>query len=150
MKSLYLLAILIFASWSINSDAACTIKYKSHLRGAPTTTASIVSSLPKFSPLKVIEDQGHWVKVKGLKFEGWIFHTLIDQSLECMSVKGTNNSFCPSKLNQKTRPIVVTEGFKVLKKEIGCNQVLDKYGKRIWLNNTSVWPESASMKIMIN
>ncbi|GEM_PF-4795258 len=140
----------MFASWSISSDAACTIKYKSNLRGAPTTTASVVSSLPKYSPLKIVKDDGHWIKVKGLKFEGWIFHTLIDRDLECMSVKNTNSSFCPSKLDQKTRPIVATEGFKVLKKEIGCNQVLDKYGKRIWLNNTSAWPDSASMKIMFN
>ncbi|WP_372655716.1 SH3 domain-containing protein [Halobacteriovorax sp.] len=150
MKSIYLFAFLIFASWSISSDAACTTKYKSHLRGAPTTDASIISSLPKFSPLQIVETQNHWVKVKGLKFEGWIFHSLIDKDLECMSVKDTNNSFCPSKRNQKTRDIVATEGFRILKKEIGCNQVLDKYGKRIWLNNISAWPESTSMKILIN
>ncbi len=145
---LLLLFLLLFRSGLIL--ATCTIKYKSHLRGEPSTSSSIVYSLPKFSPLQIIESRDKWFKVKGFKFEGWIFHSLIDQNLDCMTLKETRDPYCAFKNNQSNRPIVYTEGFKVLKKEIGCNLVVDKYGKKLWLSNTNIWPESESMRIIIN
>lgn len=150
MKSFYLVAILVLASWSMSSDAACTTSFKSNLRGMPSTSSSIIASLPKYSPLEIIEEKSPWFHVKSSKFEGWIFHTLIDDGIECMTTRDTSNAYCPSKHNQKVRDILYTEGFKVIKKEIGCNLVLDKHGRRLWLSNTNIWPESASKKIRFN
>lgn len=148
--SIRYLTILLLALWGIQSEATCTTQFKSNLRGMPSTGSSIIRSLPMFSPLKIVERQEDWIKVKGHKTEGWIYHTLIDEGLDCMTVKETSAPFCLSKHDQKTRPIVYSEGFKVLKKEIGCNLVMDKYGKKLWLSNTNIWPESESMKIIIN
>lgn len=144
------LSLLVMVIWSFSSDAACTTAFKSHLRGGPSTNSSIVKSLPKYSPLEILEDQSTWLKVKGYKFEGWIFHTLIDKDLNCMTFKSTINPFCLSKQGQAVRPIVYDEGFLVVKKEIGCNLVKDRYGKKIWMSNSSVWPSSESLKILIN
>jgi hypothetical protein len=97
-----------------------------------------------------MEEQNSWIKVKGHKFEGWLFHTLVDKNLNCMTLRNTIDPFCVSKKDQSKRDIVYDEGFLVLKKEIGCNLVKDKYGKRLWLSNKSIWPSSESLKIIIN
>ncbi|ATH07174.1 hypothetical protein BIY24_04240 [Halobacteriovorax marinus] len=150
MKKLIFALILGFLAIQFETQAACTIKYKSNLRGDATTHSSIVSALPKYTPLVILEKNGDWFKVKGMKFEGWLFHSLLDENLECMSLKDTANAFCPTKNEQHKRAIEYNEGFKVLRKEIGCNLVLDRNRRQLWLNNTNVFPETASMKIRFN
>lgn len=123
---------------------ACTVKHINNLRKGPSTTEQLVKKLPIYTPLKIEEDQGEWLKVKGVDFVGWIFADLIDKKTDCMVIRDTNTPYCFKQKEKLDRPISFNEGFKIIKKDVGCNLVEGKWGKQIWLNSSNIWPESAA------
>lgn len=133
------MTILILAIFTKSTFAACTIKSKSYLRNGPSTRTTIVRTLPRYSPLVILEKDNEWVHVKTKEAEGWIFHTLISENMNCMILKSPNAAKCPSDDSIK-HELSHNEGLKVLRMEIGCNFVQDKWGRKFWVNSFGAWP----------
>ncbi|MBC76680.1 MAG: hypothetical protein CME64_11755 [Halobacteriovoraceae bacterium] len=143
---------LIFTLISISSLAyanpkkfICTDGYISNLRSAPDAKASLVTQLPKYTPLIVVEEQEGWTKVKSKSFEGWIFNKLLDNSYKCvLSTKSykTHESYTSSTEHKYRETVLTGEGFKILKAEMGMTKVQDKTGNVFWLENHILWPKN--------
>lgn len=131
------------------SNFTCTKVSFANLRAMPSTSSSIVRNLKKFTPLQVIVTQKEWVKVKGINYEGWIFSELLSNDFNCMTLKSYTNPHCPGKAKLK-RNHKFDEGYKILKKEVGCNYVVDRMNRRFWIDSVAAWPEQHSKTLNIN
>lgn len=127
--------------------AACTTKLKSYLRSGPSTHSTIVRTLPRYSPVKILNRDTQWYHVKTFGAQGWVFHTLVDEDMNCMTLRTANDAKCPSD-DSLNRKLAHNEGLKVLKLEIGCNYVQDKWGRKFWVNSFEAWPKE--MKKLIS
>lgn len=144
----YLISIIIFFV-SLEQQAACTKGYKSTIRERPSTKSSRIAFVSKHTPLRIIVGQNNWYKVKGYNFEGWVFHSLIEKDKRCMTVVNANNTKCPTYGTSIKRKVSYLESFKVLKMEIGCNYVEDRFGRKFWVSSTGAWPESSTKLLQI-
>ena len=84
MKYLLPLIVLFASSMALAQDAFVTSK-TANLRGVPTVRGKKVASLPKSTPLKIINTDGTWYLVRTAEYTGWIFGELI--KLEQMKEK---------------------------------------------------------------
>lgn len=150
---LNLYTFLIFVL-SISIDASskylCTTKNTNILRSSPTTKSSRIKSLSKYTPLKKINAVSNWFQVKGIDYSGFIHKSLVTDHYKCIIIKNSKTPFCPSNKNNLNRNVVYRESFKIIKQEIGCNYVQDKWGKRFWLSSEHVWPREYGKLLLIN
>lgn len=105
----------------------------------------IVTKLSKYTPLMVLEEKEQWTKVKTDSFEGWVYNTLIDKSINCvLSTKSykTHESYTSDTPHRYREKVLTGEGFRVIKAEMGMTQVKDKTGNVFWLENHVLWPQS--------
>ena len=123
---------------------ACVKGLSANIRSEANTQASIVTNLPKYTPLKVLEENEEWTKVKTKNFEGWIFNELIIKKINCVVVIQPGEAFADADTskNKVTRKVNLNEAFKILKTEIGVTQVQDKYGNQFWIENQNLWPKT--------
>lgn len=144
-------AIVSFNSYGANSPASaekkfvCSDGYTSNLRSGPDTSSMIVTKLSKYTPLMVLEEKEQWTKVKTESFEGWVYNTLIDKSINCvLSTKSykTQESYTSDTPHRYREKVLTGEGFQVIKAEMGMTQVKDKTGNVFWLENHVLWPKS--------
>ncbi len=122
----------------------CTDGYISNLRSGPDSNAGLVTQLPKYTPLIVLEENEGWTKVKSKSFEGWIFNKLLDNSYTCvLSTKSykTHESYTSSTEHKYRENVLTGEGFKILQTEVGMTKVKDKSGNEFWLENHILWPK---------
>lgn len=105
--------------------------------------------LKKFTPLKVIQDEGDWTRIKGKDFDGWIFNKLISKEIKCITINHNFTPSCPDKKKVQRR-LTHDEGLKVLKMEIGCNYVLDSRSRSFWVDTVRAWPKNHTKKIIIS
>lgn len=130
------------------SQAECTHGLRSHLRAGPGTQHHIIKTLPRYTPLEILERLGDWLKVKSFRQEGYIYKKLVSDDYSCVLVKDPSDAACPTN-EGLNREINYLEGFRIVKKEIGCNQVKDKWGRKMWLNSANLWPETETKMITI-
>lgn len=139
-----LLLISFFLSLNIMAKDACTVKQVNNIRKGPTADEVLVKKLPIYTPLIILEEKDQWVLVKGVDFKGWIFSTLIDKNTDCLVIRDPKKPYCFKEKKKLSRPISFNEGFKIIKKDVGCNLVEGKWGKQVWLNSNNIWPASAA------
>lgn len=137
-KAIFVTKIFI-TIFSTSVFAACTTKMKSYLRAAKGTKSSIIRTLPRYTPLIIEQRDSEWLKVKTHGASGWIYHSLVDETMQCMVIKGASSPKCPSDESLE-HELAHNEGLKVLKMEIGCNYVQDLWGRRFWVNSFEAWP----------
>lgn len=122
----------------------CSEGYTSNLREEPNLDAPIVTKLSKYTPLIKMEKKDKWTKVRTANFEGWIYNTLVEKNLDCVtSLKSykTHTSYTSNSPHRFRKKVLTGEGFKVLKTELGMTQVKDKTGNVFWLENHVLWPK---------
>lgn len=144
---LFGLFVLLIALAPSDGAAECTKRRTSILREGPGSQFSRIRALPKYSFIKVVGQKGNWKKVEGKDFEGWIFSRSLTNKYECIISLQINPSFCVGKKRTIKRPVGYQEGFKTLRKEIGCSYVQDKYGKKFWISTINTWPSENSLLI---
>jgi hypothetical protein len=147
MKHILIIALLFQVSLYAND--ACTIKQVNNVRKGPAGDEPLIKKLPIYTPLIVLEEQDQWTKVKGVDFEGWIFTSLIDRDTDCLVILDPKKPYCFKQKEKLNRPISFNEGFKIIKKDVGCNLVEGKWGKQIWLNSNNIWPKTAAKLLQI-
>jgi hypothetical protein len=144
----YLVSItILFISNSL--QAACTKGYRSTIRELPSSNSHKVITLFKHSPLNILERKNKWLNVKGYKFEGWVYDSLVLENAKCMTIIDSNNASCSTYGVTIKRKLSYLESFKVIKMKYGCNFVEDKHGRRFWLSTTGAWPSSSTKLIDI-
>ncbi|MFT6070021.1 MAG: hypothetical protein ACJAT2_002466 [Bacteriovoracaceae bacterium] len=146
---IFALFILFFALAPLEGEAACTVRRTNILRQGPSSSFKRIRVLPKYSPIEVIGEKGRFKEVKGRNFSGWIFSKSVTENYECIMSMQINSSFCRGKKSTIKRTVGYEEGFKTLKKEIGCNYVQDKFGKKFWISTINTWPSENSLLIKI-
>ena len=144
---LFGLFILFFALAPSDGVAECTSRRTNILREGPSSHFKRVRSLPKYSPIEIIDQKGSWRQVKGRNFEGWIFSKSVSNKFDCIISLQINPSFFAVKKSTIKRVVGYEEGFKTLKKEIGCNYVQDKFGRKFWISTINTWPSENSLLI---
>ena len=123
----------------------CSDGYTSNLREQPNLKAPIVTKLSKYTPLIKVEEKDKWTKVKTAEFEGWIYNSLVESGLNCVtSLKSykTHTSYTSNTPHRYRKRVLTGEGFKILKTELGMTQVKDKTGNVFWLENHVLWPKN--------
>ncbi len=151
MKLVASFLILFFLSqYTYSADFACVKKYYTHLRSRPTTNSPIIAKLKKYTPLKLIAQEGNWSKVETYLHEkGWIYSPLIEKNIKCFTLTHQQElgNVCPKtrSLKQKKQAYYL-ESFKVLKIDFNCNKVLDSRGRVFWVYSESIWPSIYSKK----
>jgi SH3-like domain-containing protein len=146
-KSFLILAIMsafaIESSYSDDEKFLCTTKDKNNVREMPSTRSERVAVLTKYSPIQIISKDKNWYKVKGFRytqFTGWIHESIVTNDFTCMLIRRNPITLCGK--SKSKRDFLMHEGFKVLKKEIACNLVEDRFGKKIKINSLKAWPKS--------
>lgn len=154
MKNISILQFLLISLFSnsakANVDYLCTIKNTNILRSAPTINSSRLKSLAKYTPLKKIKVISNWFQVEGIDYSGYIHESLVTNNYKCMIVLNISTPYCSTNKNDLDRPIVYRESFKIIKQEIACNYVQEKWGKKLWLSSTNIWPREHARLIIIN
>lgn len=145
LLSFFFFQINIFAS----PEDACTIKHQNNLRSNGSATDKLIRKLPIYTPIIILEEKNDWLKVKGVDFEGWLYSSLVDKNIDCLVIRNTKTPYCFKQKQKLNRRISFNEGFKILRKDVGCNLVESKWGKKIWINSTNIWPESAAKLIQL-
>jgi SH3-like domain-containing protein len=147
IKSILILALMtVFAIKNANSDDEnflCTTNNKNNVREMPNTRSPRVAVLTKHSPIQIISKDKNWYKVKGFRythFSGWIHESIVTNDFTCMLIRRNPITLCGESMSK--REFTMHEGFKVLKKEIACNVVEDRFGKKIMINSLKAWPKS--------
>lgn len=139
--------MVIFASSSLAAGQKryiCSEGYTTNMRSEASTSSHIVTKLSKYTPLIVLEEQKQWTKVKTSTFQGWIYNTLLDESINCVAaVKSykTHKAYSSSSPHKYRKKVVTGEGFRVLKTKMGMTRVKDKTGNVFWLENHVLWPK---------
>ncbi|MCO4753871.1 MAG: SH3 domain-containing protein [Bacteriovoracaceae bacterium] len=145
-------ALLINTTFAQTQKFICTDGYVSNLRADAQADAALVTQLPKYTPLIVLEEKEGWTKVKSKSFEGWIFNKLLDSSYSCvLSTKSykTHESYTSRTVHKYRENVLTGEGFRILKTEMGMTQVKDKTGNVFWLENHILWPKNNLMSLSI-
>lgn len=144
-------SLLFFLSLTNFSYSACVSKYKANLRSGPDSSTALLGTLKKYAPLKIISKStsNEWVQVESHNLKGWLYHTLLDESIQCIYVLDKSNISCPGKKEPDAIKIHYKSSFKVVEKSIGCNLVEDKWRRRFWVSTFNVWPQESAMKIVI-
>ena len=143
------IAVFLLIIVNINAKDACTVKQINNVRTGPSSEEQIVKKIPIYTPLILLEEKEEWAKVKGVDFQGWIYTSLIDKKTDCMVILNTKKPYCFKQKEKLNRPISFNEGFKIIKKDVGCNLVEGKWGKQIWLNSNNIWAASAAKLLQI-
>ena len=110
----------------------------------PSTRSQRVTVLTKYTPVRIILKDNNWYKVKGYKytnFTGWIHKSNVTEDFSCMLIKRNPTNLYNRKKTK--RKFSMHEGFKVLKKNIACNLVEDRFGKKLKLSTLKAWPRSS-------
>jgi SH3-like domain-containing protein len=147
-RKMILKLVLSFLLVPTLAQAACTIKYSNNLRQGPSTHTQVLRKLGKYTYLEILSEKEKWLQVKGKNYQGWIHESLIDKNMHCFVVTETENVDCPGKKDRK-RDTIYLEGFKTIKKEIGCNLALDRYGNQFWINSNIIWPDSEAKLLQL-
>jgi len=149
-KYLYLFVITTLFAISRDLEAACSKKWRAIVRDGPSNQFERLKMVPKYTPLIIEEIDGNWFRVKGYDFEGWVFSKSISAKMNCMISLGENEPICVGKRKTRSSRVSLSEGFKILKKELGCNFVQDRDGKRFWISSIGAWPENQAKLITID
>lgn len=149
-KDLYLFVIIAILLLSQSAESACSKKWSAIVREGPSSHFERLKVIPKYTPLLIKEIDGNWFRVKGHDFEGWVFSKSVSAKANCMISIGINEPVCVGKRKTKTSRVSLNEGFKILKKELGCNFVQDRDGKRFWINSVGAWPKNQAKLISID
>lgn len=154
LKNAIIILVLIIFSFKASADLQkenllCTTKKVNFLRQLPTQKSAIVRSLPMYTPLKVMSKNKNWYKVIGIYYNGWIHESIVRSDIECMIFTSHGSPSCPGRKNT-THKIRFREGFKVLKKEIGCNYVQTSIGRRFWIDSSYAWPIEENLSLHLD
>lgn len=139
-KLLILIVSVVLTILDARADYTCTLRYKSHIRSHPGFGSSILTKVPKYTPLKILGEKKDWFQVKGINYQGWIHKKIVDTNMKCIIPQDTKDLECPDKPLHRKQPIVKNEGFKIIFNELGCSKVSDKYGNKLYLFTGNVWP----------
>jgi hypothetical protein len=165
-KNIYLIVICTFLflltsaySASVNRDSneeskryLCTTQKTNYIRALPNVRSKKIVRLNKHVPLQVIGKSKNWFKVAGYKYNkfiGWVHNSIVTNKFSCMIINKTFDVLCYGNKKVLPRLFYMHEGFKVLKKEIACNLVEDRYGKKYKIDSLEAWPKSVIDSISI-
>jgi hypothetical protein len=134
---------------SSNLHAICSNVHRATVREQPTTKSNRVASLSRYTPFKILKRKKKWFNIKGYNFKGWIYSSLVSESAKCMTIVKVKKSSCSDYGKSIKRRVSYLESFKVMRMEIGCNFVEDKYGRKFWISSLGAWPQSSTKMLNI-
>lgn len=140
-QKLILLATCVFLTvLDASAYFVCPLRYNNHIRSQADYNASIVYKVSKYTPLKVLDEKGDWLKVQTRNLSGWIHSKIVDDQIKCIIPLNLKDLDCPGKRFRKHLPVKKGEAFKVIKNEVGCSLVSDMYGNKFYIFSANVWP----------
>ncbi|WP_027388882.1 SH3 domain-containing protein [Chrysiogenes arsenatis] len=134
-------AALLFLSPVLGSYLSVTGD-RVNLRSQASTQSSVLWTLGKYYPLKIVRQQGQWYQVEDFeKDRGWIHNSVVSASVPSVIVIRDNINVRQS--NSTSSPVLfkTTRGvaYKVLTKRGEWVQVEHAEGHRGWIHRSLVW-----------
>lgn len=134
-------AALLFLSPVLGSYLSVTGD-RVNLRSQASTKSSVLWTLGKYYPLKIVRQQGQWYYVEDFeKDRGWIHSSVVSSSTPSVIV--TRNNINVRQSNTTKSPVLfkTTRGvaYKVLAKRGDWIQVEHAEGHRGWIHSSLLW-----------
>ena len=149
--SIKYLTILTFAillgsssasSQQIN-DIVCVRAPRANLRAGPGPQHRINWQINRHMPLKLLAQQGSWLKVEDLNQEiHWIAVRLVSNKFPCIAIAKPSAQIRQGPSSRAPLLFVIEKNtpFRVIKQQENWLQ-LDYYQQDIWVHDTLVWPQ---------
>ena len=148
-----LVILLLFLSSAVMAEYVCTQKYKTELREGPGNEFTVKEEISRFTPLRLVKDQGDWLQVADYYGNNyWVAKEQIDREGKCVMVTEAMNvdQICPNTREdmQQKKSTIYQETLKVLEVDFNCCKVKDNQGRIFWVNGQYLWPKEGVNKIM--
>ena len=143
--SLFLLFTLVaFLFQKETAEALCVKDKKAHLRSGPGKHNEKLWTVLKYFPLKQLDREGSWLRVKDLDGDiYWIYQTITTKAYMCAVIKNnkTNLRQGPGRNFPQVEwsPQKKYFSMKVLKIKGSWVHTEDSTGDRAWVHRSLVW-----------
>ena len=112
-----------------------------NMRSGPGTKYDVLWQVEKYHPVRVLEKQGEWYKIKDFENDvAWLHNSLLDRTTSVITIKNKCN--VRSKADKGSTILFTVEKgvpFKVLKRKDDWIKIEHADGDIGWIYNTLVW-----------
>ena len=143
--SLFLLFTLVaFLFQKEMAEALCVKDKKAHLRSGPGKHNEKLWTVLKYFPLKQLDREGSWLRVKDLDGDiYWIYQTITTKAYMCAVIKNNETNLRQGPGTNfphvEWSPIDKYFSMKVLKIKGSWVHTEDSTGDRAWVHRSLVW-----------
>lgn len=155
IKLYSILGLILFGAlllFSFSGEALCVKSPKALLRQGPGAQFPISWEVGKYMPLRVVERQGTWIKVKDLEGEShWVHRSSTTNAIECLVVRVNRASLWTKPAKQGARAMIPFADrytpFKKLDRDEEWLQVQRPDGLTAWVAESHMWTPAASINL---